>query len=153
MAASGGSDRAVFSSALALLGAVTLSAFTTASMASVSSLHWSMWLVVGWSYAMALALVVWSVRDWSGIHWIGNPTLSMVASASGTSLAAVALAFALASAKDQDARVAAQNQLLEAQLRVLERIEHALIERQLADQASKSTTGMPESPTASPTNQ
>jgi hypothetical protein len=129
---SNGSDRAPFSSVLALLAAVTIGAFTWGSIGSVSVLHWSMWLVVGWSYAMALALIVWAVRDWLGIHWIGNPTLSMVAGASGSSIAAVALAFTFASAKDQDLKVAEQKQLLEAQLQVLGRIEKLLSRNELS---------------------
>lgn len=129
MATTGNGDRATFSSILALVAAATLAAFTWGSISSVSSLHWSMWLVVGWSYAMSIALAVWALRDWLGIHWIGNPTLSMVAGASGSSIAAVALAFTFASSQDQDAKIAQQKQILESQLRVLERIEQLLVKQ------------------------
>jgi len=135
------SDRAAFSSLLALVAALTLVAFTTASMFALSSGHWSMWLIVGWSYAMALALLVWSMRDWIGIHWIGHDTLSMVAGASGTCLAAVALAFTLALAKGQDDTITAQSHLLEAQLRALERIEQLLKQSDLTTQKSNPPAG------------
>ena len=143
MATTSNSDRAAFSSVLALLAAVTIGAFTWGSISSVSVLHWSMWLVVGWSYAMALALTVWAVRDWVGIHWIGNPTLSMVAGASGSSIAAVALAFTFASAKDQDVKVAEQKQLLEAQLQALGRIEKLLSQAALVSPARESSASAP----------
>jgi hypothetical protein len=132
MATQPASDRAPFSSILALIAAGTIGAFTWGVQSSMSELHWSMWLVVAWSFAMAAALIIWAVRDWFRIHWIGNPTLSMVAGASGSSLAAVALAFTFAGAKDQDAKLAEHKKILEAQLQVLERIEKLLTKNSAA---------------------
>lgn len=136
MANTKGADRAAFSSPLAILAAIAIGSFTWGSIDSVTSLHWSMWLVVGWSYAMAAALAVWALRYWFDIHWIGNPTLSMVASASGSSIAAVALAFTFAGARDQEAKLTEQRQVLQAQLQALERIERLISQNQAAHAAS-----------------
>ena len=137
MAKSGVGERAAFSSILALVAALTLCVFTTGAFFIVSSLHWSMWLVVAWSYAISIALAVWAVRDWCNIHWIGNPTLSMVAGASGSSIAAVALAFTFASSQEQDVKAAQQMKVLDAQLRTLERIEQLLAKQASASKIAK----------------
>ena len=128
----GESDRAWFSSPLAVIAALAIAAFTYGTTPE-TSLTWPLKLVIAWSYALSVALLVWAVRDWLGIHWIGNPTLSMVAGASGTAIAAVALAFTLASAQEQDVKLKnqvellrEQNAVLKEQLQTMQRIEDYL---------------------------
>jgi cell division protein FtsB len=120
------SDRARFSSAFAFIGAAALAAFTIGLAWSVSGIHWSIWVVVAWSLLLALGLFLWGLREATGKNWLGNPTLSMVAAVSGTAIAAVALAFAFASDKDQELLQREQLESLKAQVQATRALEAAV---------------------------
>ena len=121
-AESSSSDRAPLSSPLAIIAAVAIAAFTYTAAREIREPHWSVTLVVLWSYALAGALLIWSCRDWFNIHWIGNPTISMVAGASGAALAAVALVFTYAGSRDQDAKLEKALKIMERQAEQLEKV-------------------------------
>ena len=52
-----------------------------------------------------------------------DETLSMIAGASGSAIAAMALAFTFSAARDQDDKLMEQRELMQKQLEVLERID------------------------------
>ncbi len=122
------SGRAAFSSSLAVIAAVAIAVFTSgvAPLSEFLELSWSLRLVVAWSYVLSLALLAWALREWTGIRWIGHPTLSLVAGVSATSIAAIALAFTLSSSKDQEKKLAEQSNLLNKQLQTMKSIEKNL---------------------------
>ena len=128
----GASGRAVFSSLFAAAAAIAVALFTFGVTPKFAELSWALCVVVVWSYALSASLLVWAARDWFHIHWVGNPTLAMVAGASGTALAAVALAFSLNSSVEQDKKLQEQNRVLGEQLEALKRIEAQLTKLQPA---------------------
>jgi hypothetical protein len=113
MAEKKSSERAPLSSLFALLGAAALLSFVALVWPDQTSLPEK--IIYVWAGGLALGLVIWSGRALPGrfsIHWIGNPTLGMVAGVSGGTIAAVALSMTLQSSQNQEATLAAQNTIL-----------------------------------------
>lgn len=122
-------DRAPLSSVFAFIAAAALLAFIYGVMQTVSTFqHWSFQLILGWGAALALALILWAWRVFPPhAHLIGNPTLSMVGGVAGGVIAAVALAFSLNSAIDQEKSLRAQTAIMQQQAETLKRIEAELV--------------------------
>lgn len=123
-------DRAPVSSVFAAVAGVTVVAFVWGVWVSGPPLrHWSHWVMLIWAGMLGVGLLIWAGRALpgrAGIHWIGNPTLSMVAGVSGGAIAAVALAFALSSSVEQTEAIKAQNVALEKQLSKMDDLRHEL---------------------------
>jgi hypothetical protein len=134
-------DRAPLSSVFAALAAITITAFTVEAIRSAHSLGWGVKLVVVWSFVLAAALLIWSLREVFHIHWIGHPTLAMVAGASGTGITAVALAFQLSAPSGHEAAVVEQTKALREQAIAIRELQAAIKDLQAAIQARPAPSG------------
>lgn len=125
--------RASGSSGFAAIAGVLVIVFAVAAWwGEVRPSHWSHALLIAWAGLLGVGLVFWSVRDVAGVHWIGNPTLNMVAGVSGGAIAAIALASALNSGAAQNDLIQKQTSLLNDQLTELRalRLEVASLHNQ-----------------------
>jgi hypothetical protein len=114
------SGRAPLSSVFALIGAIALLTFVIAVTPQDASSHEILILV--WAAGLAVALLIWAARALPGkvgVHWIGHPTLGMIAGVSGGTIAAVALVLSLQSGREQE-------KLLRKQLEALTQLESKL---------------------------
>jgi cell shape-determining protein MreC len=118
--------RAVLSSIFAFIVAVTLIVFVLGVSKTTSFQHWSLTLIVVWAILLALGMVLWASRDWTGVHLVGNPTLGMIAGVSGGIIAAVALAFSLNSTLAQEQTLEEQTKVMESQLQAMRNMEAEL---------------------------
>ena len=120
-------DHAPLSSVFSFVAAVSLLAFIWGVTKTVSTFqHWSFRFILIWGVMLAIGLIIWAARELPkpfNKHLIGNPTLSMVGGVAGGVIAAVALAFTLNSALDQE-------KVVKQQLDVLKRIEAKLTQLQ-----------------------
>jgi hypothetical protein len=123
-------DRAPLSSVFAFIAAAALLAFIYGVTQTITGFqHWSFQLILWWGGALAVALILWAWRAFPPrAHLIGNPTLSMVGGVAGGVIAAVALAFSLNSAIDQEKSLHVQSALMQQQADTLKRIEAELIQ-------------------------
>jgi len=120
-------DRAPVSSGFAAIAGLTVAGFVWGVWAAGPPLeHWSHGLMLVWAAMLAVGLLIWAARPYAGIHWIGNPTLSMVAGVSGGAIAAVALAFTLSSGVEQTRVLKTQAATLEKQLNKMEELRQEL---------------------------
>ena len=87
---------------------------------------WPLYVIFAWGAMFSIGLVIWSFRGWFRIHWIGNPTLTVIGGVSGAIITAVTLAIALQLGASQDRVAQSQLSVLCEQLRVMREIERKL---------------------------
>lgn len=104
---------------------------------------------------LAAGLVIWALRGFPKplkVHWIGNPTLSMVGGVAGSVISAVALSFTLNAFLEQSKTFTAQAQAAEEQAATLKQIQSELtqIRRALTTPPATPAPAGPGAPTRLP---
>jgi hypothetical protein len=130
--------RAELSSWFAGLTGLAIGAFVVGMLTTISTFHWSMWVVTVWAAGVAVALIIWASRDLTGKHLLGHQTLSMVSGASASAIAAVTIAFTFAAGKDQQHMQQEQIKLLQSQIAATRQLEATVLELQASLKAVQS---------------
>jgi hypothetical protein len=129
------SNRAPLSSPAALVSGLILLAFLFGEWASFVNGQktpdaplptWPLIVILAWGAMFAVGLVIWSFRDWFGIHWIGNPTLAVIGGVSGAIVTAVTLALTLQGGAGQERAAQQQLHVLCEQLRLMQQVQQRL---------------------------
>jgi hypothetical protein len=121
--------RGRLSSPLAVVASCSVAAFTYSTVDAAPPLAPGLWILVAWSYSLAIALLLWAIGPRRKVSYIGNPTLSMLAGTSGTAITALALVFGFVPSKDQQPKVNTEHQLqaiIESQERLLVEMKQLL---------------------------
>lgn len=138
-------NRAPLSSIFSLLAGATLLIFVVSVYRLAPPQHWTFYFILGWAVMLAAGLIIWAGRGIPKrfrIHWIGNPTLSMVGGVAGSVISAVALSFTLNAFLDQAKTLKVQTETATQQAATLRQIQSELIQirQALVPQPSSETT-------------